>query len=323
VLCDKLSLEGFSAISGRFKRGAGKSGHSSQHRNQAMTLIGKIFTVLILVMSLVFMSFAVMVFATHKNWKEVATSATPAKGTGQIGLKQQLEQAFIAKRSLEVELENLKGQLAEHQAARRQALAVLQTQVQQALADLTKTQDELAKLQTDHTAAIQKLAVAEANLEKTIVDNTALRSDILTIQKDRDDKYARVVALSDNVNQAQTKLAQLDERKAQLIQQVAYQKMVLEQHNIDVNGPLPTSLERPVDGVVTAVGDKEKNLIEMSIGLDDGIRENQILQVYRENKYLGRVIVRKVTANRSVGEIDPKFQQGPIRKGDRVASKIT
>jgi hypothetical protein len=60
----------------------------------------------------------------------------------------------------------------------------------------------------------------------------------------------------------------------------------------------------------------------MSIGIDDGIREGHTLQVSRNNKYLGRVIVRKATANRSVGEIDPKVQQGPIYKGDRVASKI-
>ena len=38
-----------------------------------MNLVGKIFIVLILVMSLVFMSFAVVVYATHHNWKEVAT----------------------------------------------------------------------------------------------------------------------------------------------------------------------------------------------------------------------------------------------------------
>ena len=39
-----------------------------------MTLVGKIFTVLIFVMSIVFMSFAVMTFATHKNWKEYVTN---------------------------------------------------------------------------------------------------------------------------------------------------------------------------------------------------------------------------------------------------------
>ena len=34
-----------------------------------MNLVGKIFVTLILVMSLVFMTLALMVYATHKNWK--------------------------------------------------------------------------------------------------------------------------------------------------------------------------------------------------------------------------------------------------------------
>ena len=37
----------------------------------SMNLVGKIFVVLILVMSVLFMAFAMAVYATHKNWREV------------------------------------------------------------------------------------------------------------------------------------------------------------------------------------------------------------------------------------------------------------
>lgn len=284
-----------------------------------MTLVGKIFTVLIFIMSLVFMSFAVMVFATHKNWKEAALSKEPSKATGQIGLKPRLDEAYAAKRALELELESLKTQLAEHQAARRMALAVLQSKVEQTSADLVTMQASLDKLQTAHTEAVTKLGVAQSTLDKVSQDNGQLRTDIVTIQQDRDEKLARVVALADTANQAQTKLTQLEERKQQLIAQVAYQKMTLEQNGINPE-VVPVSLEKPVDGVVTAVS--EKNLIEISIGMDDGIRVGVSLEAFRDNKYLGKVTVRKVTANRSVAEIDPRFLQAPIRKGDRVASKL-
>ena len=36
-----------------------------------MNWLGKVFVVLILIMSLVFMGLAMAVYATHKNWKEV------------------------------------------------------------------------------------------------------------------------------------------------------------------------------------------------------------------------------------------------------------
>jgi hypothetical protein len=283
-----------------------------------MTLVGKIFTVLIFIMSLVFMSFAVMVFATHKNWKEAALSKEPG-ANGEIGLRPRLEEAYASKRALELELESLKTQLAEHQAARRMALAVLQSKVESTNADLIAMQGTLDKLQSDHTEAVAKLGVAQATLEKLTADNSQLRTDIVAIQQDRDDKLARVVSLADTANQAETKLTQLQERRDQLLAQVAYQKMTLEQNGIDPD-VVPVSLEKPVDGVVTAVSDK--NLIEISIGLDDGIREGVSLEAFRNNKYLGKVIVRKVTANRSVAEIDPRFLKDPIRKGDRVASKL-
>jgi hypothetical protein len=285
-----------------------------------MTLMGKIFTMLILVMSIVFMTLSFMVFATHKNWKEFALNPT-ASPTTPLGLKPQLDQAWANVRALERELEDLRGQLAEHQAARRQALATLQSKMQESANELAMVQTQLQTLTTAHTEAVQKLGVAEANLEKVTTDNAGLRVDIVTIQKDRDEKLNRVVSLADMVNQAERKLVQLSERQRQLIDQVAFQKMTMEQHGIDVSAPLPTSLERPVDGVVTAVSEKE--MVEISIGIDDGVREGHVLEVYRDNLYLGKIVVRRVTANRSVAQIDPNFKKGPIRKGDRVASKIS
>ena len=37
-----------------------------------MTLVGKIFTMLIFVLSIIFMAFSIMVFATHRNWRTQA-----------------------------------------------------------------------------------------------------------------------------------------------------------------------------------------------------------------------------------------------------------
>ncbi len=283
-----------------------------------MTLVGKIFTVLILVMSIVFMSFSVMVFATHKNWKEVAlnTTASPSKP---LGLKPSLEQAYELNQALRVELESYKQQLAEHQAARRQVLAGLQLKMETQLADLTNTQAELTKLQSAHTELVQKLGVAEANLAKATAENAELRGDIVTVVQDRDDKFARVVALTDQVQQAEGKLVLLDERKQQLIEQVAQQKNVMNKFGLTVN-TLTEKISPTVDGVVLAVSDK--GLIEISIGKDDGLVADHTLEVFRENQYLGKVIIRQVTANRAVAEIIPEFKKGPIRKGDRVATRI-
>ena len=76
-----------------------------------MTLVGKIFTVLILVMSIAFMMLAVTVFATHRNWRVMVV--------GPGGLKTQIEQVDATNKRLRAELERMRGQMALEQAARR------------------------------------------------------------------------------------------------------------------------------------------------------------------------------------------------------------
>lgn len=285
-----------------------------------MTLMGKIFTVLIFVMSIVFMSFAVMVFATHKNWKEIATSTTPVKSTGQVGLKTQLEQAYQARRTLEAELEGYKTQLAEHQAARRAALATLQVKVEGLADDLNKAQQNLTTLQAAHTEAVQKLGVAEANVSRAIAEAEALRTDIVTIEQDRNDKLGQATKLQDTVNQATGKLQQLEERRQQLLAQIAQQKKVMDAHGLTVS-TLVEKLAPTVEGKVTAVN--ENGLLQINIGRDDGLVKGHTLEVYRGSEYLGKIIIRAVEANASVGEIIPATKKGPIRQGDSVATRIS
>ena len=76
-----------------------------------------------------------------------------------------------------------------------------------------------------------------------------------------------------------------------------------------------------VDGVVTAVG--ANDLIEISIGSDDGIRQGHTLEVYRDASYLGRVVIQSTEPDRAVARVLKDFRKGIIRKGDRVATKLS
>lgn len=113
--------------------------------------------------------------------------------------------------------------------------------------------------------------------------------------------------------------ARLDERVAQLSESVSRYKRVADAAGItefdDVENIPPA-----VDGVVTAVG--RGNLLEISIGSDDGLKKGHTLDVFRGATYLGRVVVREAKPDRSVVEILPEYRRGLIRKNDRVASRI-
>ena len=109
-----------------------------------MSLVGKIFTMLILILSIIFMAFAMMVFATHKNWKTAATKLQTDLATANTALKD-------AKDALERE----KNDLAREQAARKAALAALQVRVSGAEQRLAAKEKELGDLTAAHSQATE------------------------------------------------------------------------------------------------------------------------------------------------------------------------
>ncbi|MBW3598293.1 MAG: hypothetical protein KY475_13600 [Planctomycetes bacterium] len=75
-----------------------------------------------------------------------------------------------------------------------------------------------------------------------------------------------------------------------------------------------------LEGVVLAVSDSE--LVEVSLGSDDGLKTGHPLDVFRGLTYLGRVKVVLTKPDVSVTRILKPYHKGPIRKGDRVRTKV-
>jgi hypothetical protein len=284
-----------------------------------MNLTGKIFTVLIFVFSIVFMTFAMMVFATHRNWKEYAdnTTAGPNKP---LGLKQQLEALQAKKKEADDLIQKMRNDLAQEQAARRHALAALQVRATKSEQELAAKQQELDALSAQHTAAAQTAKTAQERLTTLEASNQATRDELRTAQQASDKSFQAVVSLTDKLNQAESVRQILDERNKEAAFQIAQMKMVL-----DANGLRPDALVShippKVEGVVLGVG--RENLIEISIGRDDGLREGHSLDVYRGSTYLGRMIIRDTAPDRAVGQMIREMQRGQIKEGDRVTTKFS
>jgi hypothetical protein len=147
-----------------------------------------------------------------------------------------------------------------------------------------------------------------------------LRNNIRDARLDRDTQFQTVVMLTDRLHEARGVQHNLEERRDQLLTEITRYKKVLDvfglQPDMDVTGIAP-----PLDGVVTAVG--ERNLIEVSLGSDDGLRVGHRLEVFRDNAYLGHAIVLKTDPDRAVAQIDDKTQKGLVKVRDRVATKLT
>ncbi len=279
-----------------------------------MTLVGKICTVLIFIMSLVFMSFSVVVYSTHKNWMELVENKTAETGKP-LGLKYQLEKAKKDNRQSQDKLEELKTDLAAERAARTQALAKLESNlnlVNQELADSIIRLNEKTKLATDAAAAVtlaqNNLTAIQTELKGNAARITSLREELLM-------KGDKVLFLTDELNQQRGKLSILVARQDSLIAQINKQKNVLKAYRLTEESPT-SSVEPVVEGVVL---NKRNDLLEISIGEDDGLLVGHNLFVSRSGNHLARVVVIKVDPDRSVVKV--KSLEAPIQISDKVQTR--
>ena len=91
-----------------------------------MNLVGKIFIVLILIASTVFMTMGIMVYSTQHNWYEAIMS----KGGGGLpeGLQMQLAEARVDAQKLKDEIQKYDTAFQQEKQAHIEALAKAETQ---------------------------------------------------------------------------------------------------------------------------------------------------------------------------------------------------
>jgi flagellar biosynthesis GTPase FlhF len=284
-----------------------------------MNLVGKIFTVLILVMALVFMAFAVAVYATHKNWRDIVMlPRDQAKGGQAAGLKYQLEDARARNKDLKDRRDNMEEELAKEQLAARNALLKLKEEYKKQQADNAALQEELKTVNQEKLQAITSLGTQQQTNLKLRGEVDKLREEIRQAQKERDDKMAELIAATDQRLQLENELRRAKDLQTRTAADLAKALEVCRRFKLN---PDPAAyVNADVDGVVTAV--QGTGLIEISLGSDDGLNKGAYLRIFRADgsMYLGRAQVLQTAPDKSVCKVIER--KGAITKGDRVSSGI-
>ncbi|MBN2475462.1 MAG: hypothetical protein JXB62_12700 [Pirellulales bacterium] len=282
-----------------------------------MNLVGKILTVLIFVMSLVFMSFAVAVYATHKNWKEVVTKPD-------TGLSDQLKKIKSRNQELKDQQTSLEREMAAERSAGEQRLAQLQSQYNLSAQQLKQAQLQEADLKKDVRDAVAAMNATETRLLALDGELKAIRAKLAQAEQDKDTSVNEVIRLTDDLHQVVNELARLRDRQVALAGELANAKEVLQKFSLKPEPELYRGQPDIVDGLVLAVPGRD--LVEISIGADDGLLAGHKLEVYRAggagNTYVGRIEVVETHPDRAVCRPVAGYQQSPIQRGDRVASRI-
>jgi hypothetical protein len=270
-------------------------------------VLGKIFVFAIFVMSLMLMSFAVAIYSSHIDWQKKAKES-----------KDTLDKLNTEKASLEQEITRLTGNVATSEAARDQVIA----KFQQALIEKDK---ELKTLKDGRDQQLEEMQKKIFDLSKVEDELTQARTQLAKLQAETNDKQQKVVEQIDRAAEIAAQLHEKEsfleianERKAQLEKQVSQARLLLKQNGLSLD-ILPKDRVPTINGVVMAVADDS---IEVSLGFDDGLQTGHQIEVYRNDEYLGRAIVKSVKPDRAVAVLVREYSRGIVQRGDKVTTRL-
>jgi uncharacterized protein YlxW (UPF0749 family) len=270
-------------------------------------VLGKIFVFGVFVMSLMLMSFAVAIYSSHVNWQEVAKKK-----------QEELDKLKAEEASLNQEITRLTANVASSEAARDQVIA----KFQQALIEKDKELTTLKSARDDKLTEMQKkiadLATVEADLTRAREEVAKLQAEVRDRQQKVDAQVTRAAEIAGQLHEKESFLEIANERKSQLEKQVAQARLLLKQNGLSLDS-LPKDRVPTMNGVVMAVAD---DAIEVSLGFDDGLQTGHQIEVYRNDEYLGRAIVKSVKPDRAIAVLVREYSRGIVQRGDKVTTRL-
>jgi hypothetical protein len=286
-----------------------------------MTFVGKLLVIIQLVLSICFMVLAGAVFTRHMTWMQKANDLQVTVDNGIADYnKLEAEKNKIIK-DLEAVVAQVKNDATDAKAELR--LAQNEIENQKILIDTQKTelntQQALATISGDEAKIRREEALSGRRINEQL--NTALNN-----------QNQRVRQLEDELFNREVEAKSLEEKYNTLLPQLATLRKVLVANQLDPDpnkyarklAPPPLVMGRVLDTKQSGRG-TSRQLIEVSIGSDDGLTEGNMLYVYRvgeQNKYLGQIKLELVNPDRAVGVVVERAKNGVIEREDYVTTKL-
>jgi hypothetical protein len=276
-----------------------------------MNLVGKIFTVLIFVMCIVFSSFALMLHAGHKNWRDeyVKQTAQLDKANEE---KAKLQQAY---KLLDQQRTNDNDRDKKLIASMQAAYDILNTDNLNANTKNMQLQGDLRKFAADFKLVAQTLADIRREAESLRTANTV-------VVDERQKVFDNLVKATTDVTNLGAEIARLEKLGRDVAEKYNREHM-LTQYKKDQPSDMQQDPPAWLTGLVTGVRQSD---VEISLGYDDGIRPGHTFRVTRPNtgQYVGDIVVKQVPyPNRAVGSAVKETMRDHIEKYDHVQANLT
>ncbi len=280
-----------------------------------MNTIAKMFIVLILIMSCMFMGFSVVIYATHTNWKARCAQLETALNETKTKAKQIVDARDEIQRGLTEEVNR-----------RAAVIANLTTKVEELDKENKAFKDELTQLNSDKEQGIAAVKLSHETQASLRAEVDGLRKDLRSAQEDWATLYSNLVAKTDEAHGLALQLATYRSVGEKLTQDYRDAVDVLKKHGLTpvperYTGVPPTGIQ----GIVTEV--RPNGWLEISIGEDSGLMKGHRLDVVRNldgrSSYIGKIEIERTQPDRAAARILPEFRRGTVQRGDVVENIAT
>ena len=307
-----------------------------------MTFVGKLLVIVQLVLSICFMAFAGAVYTFQTKWREQyeatqtqleevtreneARKATIRKynelSTTALGVATNGDPTFVY---------DQQGDLVE------QSLAAFEAKVAEAQTLKTERDDAIRLRENDRRTfedqeskllvAVQESELAGLAAEDAQTTSSLLNEVYLSAQERLDELESERRGIADTAFALEQALKETERKYNELLADNARVRSLVRELGGDPDAK-PQRKDAPpptVEGLVLNTRKtRSSELVEISIGSDDGLKNGDELFVYRtsDSKYLGKIELVLVTPDRAVGAVTEKAKNGTIQRGDDVATKL-
>jgi hypothetical protein len=279
-----------------------------------MNIVGKILVILNLVMALAVVGFMAVTFTTRDNWKKFTENF---------------------KRELEVSGSNARraqATAAELQAKLNKAVEDLENEKRNARAIADKLEAKLKDAVARADEQLLKTKEGDLTAQKALGEVQRLKEEAKDLNQVIEDRQKKIVDLENsnkelrNFALAREKEAQDDRARNESLK-AALLTRTLELAKLQAGPKGDTASIPPVNvrGTIERV-DKEAGLVQISLGSDQGLKKNHILQVQRMKprpEYLGSIRLVEVDFHKSIGRwMSPRPEGKRLQPGDQVVSSL-
>ncbi|MCC6579373.1 MAG: hypothetical protein IT440_02965 [Phycisphaeraceae bacterium] len=291
-----------------------------------MSILTKIFVVLVTFLSVALVALIVPFVAKTENYKaqlsgaeemRIRAEATARLRQAEINALQDRESERV--RSLRSEIAALTSQIS----SLTQDLETERSRLAAAKADNAKFDANINRLTASHQQFASILEATQAELKERRNEAVTLQTRIITLTDTNDDLTGQLDSTVRQVRKFQEQMTQLQDRSKELESMIdrldpAIRAQIMRKDDAAAISQ-PFSSATRITGTVDDIQQFESDtLVQVNVGKNDGVEANMKFIIHRGGQYLGSMVITRVDANASAGRMT--LMSHPIVKGDQVQS---